>query len=371
MNITILKDNLAKGLSLVSRAVSARSVLPVLNNILLATDGPRLRLSATNLTVAITCWLDADAKTEGAITVPAKTLNDVVVAIASGASLSLTLKKDTLTLKASASKTEIKGLSAEEFPIIPRGDTLDGPTVELEAAALRDAIRKTAFCAATDETRPILTGVLFHVQDGHGTFAATDGVRLAVAHIGVKGESLKVIIPAETLTHLDRILGEEGSVTMRVPSNQNQVIFTAETVELVSQLVEGQFPNYEQVVPRVSQLVAEVNAAELLTAVKGVDVFARESDHTAHFTFGADALILRGRSAETGSGEARVAVRLETHESVLPFEIAFNAKYVMDALKALDGQCAIHMSDRKSPALFTPATRNGFEMVIMPMMIGK
>ena len=392
MNITILKDNLAKGLSLVSRAVSSRSTLPVLNNILIAADGPRLRLSATNLTVAITCWLDANVEADGAITVPAKTFADVVAAIVSGDSVSLTLKKDTLTLKTSVTKTEIKGISADEFPIIPRGEALEGARVEFEATVLRDAIRKTAFCAATDEARPILTGVLCHVDNGRGTFAATDGFRLSVTRVFLKdafgavtGESLnpapsgvKVIIPAETLAHLDRVLGDEsrrageGTVTMRVPHNQNQVIFTTEAVELVSQLVEGQFPNYQEVVPKTSSLVAEVNAAELLTAVKAVDIFARENDHTARFTFDESGLRLLGQSAETGSGEARVSARFgKVASNDLPVEIAFNAKYMIDALKAFDGQCAIGLTGPRAPALLTPLAGDGFEMVIMPILVDK
>lgn len=374
MNLTILKDNLAKGLSLVSRAASSGSVLPVLNNILLVTDGPRLRLSATNLTVAITCWVEAGVEAEGAITIPAKTFADVVAAAASGDSLSLTLKNETLTLKASASKTEIKGIRADEFPLIPRGEAMEGATVEFEAAALREAIRKTVFCAATDDARPILKGVLFKAGDEGGSLrvAATDGFRLSVAHIAVKGESLKAIIPAETLTHLDRVLGDEGAVTMRVSPNQNQVIFTTGTVELVSQLIEGQFPDYEQIIPRTSSIVAEVSAAELLTAVKAVEIFARENNHTARFTFDESGLRLFGQSAETGSGEARVSARLgDPAPGGLPLEIAFNARYVVEALKAFDGQCAIGLTGPRSPALLTPVSGGGFEMVIMPMLIGK
>jgi DNA polymerase-3 subunit beta len=378
MNITILKDNLTKGLSLVSRAASSGTVLPVLNNVLLVTDGSRLRLSATNLAVAITCWVEASVDVEGAITVPAKTLADVVAAIASGDSLSLTLKKETLTLNASASKTEIKGIAADEFPLIPRGEMMEGATVEFEAAALRDAIRKTAFCAATDDARPILKGVLFKANDGRCSLAATDGFRLSVAHVAVKGESLKAIIPAETLAHLDRILGDEGAVTLRVSPNQNQVIFTTETVELVSQLIEGQFPDYEQIIPRSSSLVAEVSAAELLTAVKAVEIFARENNHTARFTFDESGLRLFGQSAESGSGEARVSARLGprlTHSGAapgnLPLEIAFNARYVVEALKAFDGPCAIGLTGPRSPALLTPVSGGGFEMVIMPMLIDK
>lgn len=380
MNITILKDNLAKGLNLVSRAASSGSVLPVLNNILLVTDGPRpstgsgqaLRLSATNLTVAITCWVEAGVEAEGAITVPAKTFADVVAAIASGDSMLLTLKEDTLTLKASASKTEIKGIRADEFPLIPRGEALEGATVEFEAAALREAIRKTVFCAATDDARPILKGVLFKANDGRCSLAATDGFRLSVAHVAIKGESLKAIIPAETLAHLDRILGDDGAVTMRISPNQNRVVFTTETVELVSQLVEGQFPNYEQIIPRASSIVAEVSAAELLIAVKAVEIFARENNHTARFTFDESGLRLFGQSAETGSGEARVSARLgDPVPDGLPMEIAFNARYVVDALKAFDGQCAIGLTGPRSPALITPVSGGGFEMVIMPMLIGK
>lgn len=372
MRLTIPKDILARGLSLVGRAVSSQTTLPVLSNILLRTEGARLQLSATNLTIAITCWLPASIETEGAITVPAKTLTDVVASIASGDSIAITLKDDTLAFKASTSKTEIKGLPAEDFPLLPRGNAQTGSMLEVEAGALRNAIRKTLFCAATDNARPTLTGVLFKAGDGQGTLAATDGFRLAVAQLPVQGEAFQVIIPSEALTHLDRILDEEGLVTVRLPPNRTQVIFTTPSFELVSQLVEGQYPNYEQIIPKGPPFTAEVNAIELWTAVKAVDIFAREEGHAARFMFTESGLQLLGRSPYTGSGEAQVSARFGGAVSdSLPFEIAFNAKYVLEALKAFDGQCAIGLTDPLRPALFTPPAGGSFEMVIMPIRIGK
>lgn len=378
MKANTLKDNLAKGLSIVSRAVASRSTLPVLGNILIATEGARLRLSATNLSMAITCWIGADVEEDGAITVPARTIVDVVSTIEAGDSVSLALNKttQTLALKASGHKTEIRGIDAEEFPVIPRGGDVEAAPIEFEAAVLRDAIGKTVFCAFTGEARPVLTGVLVKVGGGKATFAATDGFRLAAADVSVSDGSEGAIIPAKSLEEVGRVLqGFEGAVAMRVAAT-SQAIFTAEDIEIVCQLLEGNYPNYESIIPKDSKFAAEVDAAELRNAVKAADIFARENDHLVRFTF-ADGgfgspeggLTLLGQSTETGSGEAKVAAVLSGALAGQPFEIAFNAKYVMDALDAHDGRCVMKMNSPATPLLIVPASGNGYRQIVMPMAV--
>lgn len=370
MKLTIQKETLAQGLSLVTRAVSTRSTLPVLANVLLAAEGPRLCLSATSLTVSITCWLDASIETEGRLTVPAKTLSDVIATVASGDSVSLAASDDTLNLKASMTRTRIKGISGDEFPLLPRGSDFKEAPMQMESAALRNAIHKTAFCASSDDARPILTGVLFQIKDGLCTFAATDGFRLSVAWLPVEDglkASLKAIVPAESLEHLERLLGEEGPVSLRLLPERGQLIVTAPNAELVSQLIDGAYPDYERVIPAECKLTAEVNAAEMLTAVKAVEVFARENSHTARFAFGPEGVKLTSQAAESGSSAAVVSAHLNGGNTE-PVEVAFNARYIIDALKAFKGQCTFGLNTARSAVRLTPPPGCDFQMVIMPMI---
>ncbi len=367
MNVTLSKEVLIKGLNRIARAVSGRSTLPVLDNILIATDGPRLRLSATDLSVALTVWLEASVDSPGAITVPARTFIEVVGTVAAGDSISLSLDNAILTFKARDTRTTIIGIPAEEFPLLPRGDSLGVDPIEFEAIDLREAIRKTTFCAATSDGRPALQGVFFKAYAGQGTFAATDGFRLAVIRLPVTAD-VSALIPAGSLNHLDRILEEEISVAMRVSASHNQVIFTTPTVELVSQLIEARYPDFERIIPTNNLLAAEVNSGELVAAIKAVDVFAREAKHSVRFVFGPDSVTLLSESVEVGCGTASVGARLHGADpTTLPFEIGFNAKFVMEAVEAIGDSCAIHLRSKHSPALLTPLQPNGVEMVIMPM----
>jgi len=381
MKAKATKDNLARGISIVSRAVSTRSTLPALSSILIASDGQRLRLQATDLTKAITCWIDARVDEPGALAVPAKTFADTVAAIAAGEEIDLSVdtKTGTLLLKAGRSKTEVKGISAEDFPIIPAGDQADiwSESIEMVKADLLAVIGRTTFCAATDEARPVLTGVLMQLKKDSAVLAATDGFRLAVANAPLQnnGPDIRALVQAAALDDVARALsaGEADTVAIRLAKSGNQIVFTAASVEVIAQLLEGQYPNYEEIIPKAPLVTVEMAAAELRTALKGVDVFARENDHTVRLTFGANSLTIRGQSAETGWCEAKVAARMTGAEA---FEITFNAKLALGLVGAINpapggvnSACVFRMSEAHRPALITPAEGNGYLAVLMPMRV--
>ncbi len=244
MKVSCLQENLAKGLSIVGRAVATRSTLPVLSNILLSTDGSRLKLSATNLEVGINCWIGAKVDQEGAITVPARLLADFVNSLPSERiDLSLITRTQTLNLKCGRYEANIKGIDAQEFPLIlvPEEDH----RVRIAPDLLREMIDQVAFAAATDESRPVLTGVLAEVNAEGITFAAADGYRLSLRSVELSDlpeQPMSAIIPARALQELRRISGDEQEpIEMLIAPTRNQVFFHLRDIDLVSQLVEGQF----------------------------------------------------------------------------------------------------------------------------------
>ena len=373
MQLNVLKDDLAAGLAIVGRAVTARSTLPVLHNICLTTEGSRLRLSATNLERALTCWVGAQVTEEGAITLPAKTLLDTVNAIAFGESLEVSIKDKTLFLKAAGSKTQIKGMEAEEFPVIPYGPTWGEPQIIVAATVLRKAIEQTTFSAATDEARPTLTGVLLRTHSGQATLAATDGFRAAEAVIAasVTGNDRKAVVPASALDTLKNVLGKETQdVKIYFAPQDGQVVFAFDNVELLTQLIEGEFPDYEHILPAQAAITATVNVGEMRAAIRAVNVFAREDAHTVKFTFDDAGLTLLGQSAETGQAVARMAT--DVSGLTESFQIAFNAKYLLDVFAALTtDRCQLRFNTPTSPSLFVPVeAAGGYRAVIMPLRVG-
>ena len=377
MKVSCLQENLAKGLSIVSRAVASRSTLPVLSNILVATDQSRLRLSATNLEMAITCWIGAKVEEEGATTVPAKTFTDIVNALPPGQmDMSLNVRIQSLNVRGGAFVNDVKCIDAQEFPIIPQADLSDGIT--LNVADLREMIDQVVFSAATDDARPILTGVLVKVDGGSVTFAATDGFRLAVrtAHLSAPAaEPVLAIIPARALAELGRVAGDqEEAAVMTLPSGRGQVIFHLKDVELVSQLIEGAFPDYTHIIPKSYATRTVMTTDAFRKACKAADIFARENAHTARFkiTPGEEMapglLEINAQSAETGSNETRLDATVEGDA----LEIAFNVKFMADVLNVVDTpNVALETASATSPGLVRAVGRDDFLYVIMPMRLGR
>lgn len=376
MKVSCLQENLAKGLSIVSRAVAARSTLPVLGNILLATDNGRLRLSATNLELGITCWIGAKIEEEGATTVPAKTFVDLVNTLPQDkVELDLNARTQTLNLACGRTRAHVKGIDAAEFPQIPLAE-LDG-ALELNVEDFREMIGQVTFAAATDEARPILTGVMARIDGGNLKLEAADGFRLAVrtAHLSSPAAvAVNAVIPARALAELARIITADEPVHMSLPAGRGQVIFHHGNIELVSQLIEGSFPDLTPVIPKSYTTRAVLPTDEFRKACRTSDIFAREAAHTARIKIkpGTDDapghISISATSAETGDNLAEIDASVEG----VAVEISFNVKYLVDVLNVITTpNVALEVSSATSPGVIRPVTRDDYLYVAMPMHIGK
>jgi DNA polymerase-3 subunit beta len=375
MKITVLQENLARGLGIVSRAVSPRSTLPVLANILIATDEGRLRLSATNLEMGITCWIPARIDTEGSTTVPARTFLDLVNTLP-GDQVQFTLEPKTqnLNIRSGASNNDVKCIDAQEFPPLPVPDLAGA--IQLNVADFKEMIRQVVFSASTDDARPVLMGVLMNVEKDKVIMAAADGFRLSVRKAVLSSNAphaVNAIIPARALSELARIAGDgEEVVSMVVPKGRGQVVFRVKDVELVSQLIDGAFPDYQQIIPRGYKSRTLVSTASLLKACKQAEIFAREGSNVARLDIksangGSGEVEISATSEETGKNETIVEATVDG-SGVL---IAFNVKFLREALEVIKTpNVALETSAPNAPGVVRPVGDEDFLHVIMPMHLG-
>ena len=380
MKISCLQENLSRGLAIVGRAVATRATLPVTQNVLLSVDQSMLKLSATNLEVAITTWTGAMIEDEGSVTVPARLLTEFVSSLPNDR-IDLELQPGTsiLQLSCARSKATIHGTDAAEFPPIPAVD--EAIAARVDSRALKSAISRVAFAAATEESRPVLTGVEMKLEGDRFSLAAADGFRLAVQHGKLQQPveaEIKVIVPARTLNELNRLLGDqEEPVGIMMTPAKGQVMFRvrgAETVEVVSQLLQGAFPNYEQLIPKGYQTRAVLDLPALLRAARTAAIFARDGSNIIRVQLvpadggeGSGKLIISARSEEVGDNEDEVDVEaIEGDEG----KIAFNSRYLLDVLQVLErGKVALETTTSSSPGVFKPIDSEDYIHVVMPMFV--
>ncbi|MGH2592178.1 MAG: DNA polymerase III subunit beta [Anaerolineae bacterium] len=376
MRVSCLQENLAKGLSIVGRAVAARSTLPVLGNVLLATDNGRLKLAATNLEIGITCWIGAKVEEEGAISVPARTFVDLVNALPPDRiDMELAVRTQTLHLRSGRFENNIKGIDAQEFPIIPQLEEVDA--IRIAPDVFKKMIDQVAFAAAADESRPILTGVLAKFNGNQLTFAAADGFRLSVRTAALEtsvDKPIEVIIPSRALAELSRISGDQADpISIVVTPQRSQVLFHLTNIDLVSQLIDGKFPDYTAIMPKKHDTRTVMDTAQMLKACKAASVFARENANIARVVVSPGSELAPGHvtvqatSAETGDN----AGELDATVDGVPIEIAFNVRYMIDVLNvAGTPQVVLETSSPSSPGVIRPVGDDAFTHVIMPMHIG-
>jgi DNA polymerase-3 subunit beta len=376
MKVIVLQENLAHGLSIVSRAVSPRTTLPVLANILVATDEGRLRLSATNLELGITCWIGAKIEEEGSTTVPARTFVDMVATLpAEQVSLNLNTTTQTLNVRCGASNTDIKCIDAQEFPPLPVPE-MEG-AIQINVADLKEMIQQVVFAASVDEARPVLMGVLMTVDKDTITMAAADGFRLSVRKATLSQSApqpVTAIIPGRALSELARVAADGNEmIAMVLPKARGQVIFRVKDVELVSQLIDGTFPDYQQIIPRSYKSRTLLSTQALLKACKQAEIFAREGSNVARLNIKSSGELEPGsveifaQSEETGSNETVVAATIEG----VGLLIAFNVKYMREVLEVIKTpNVALETSVPNAPGVIRPVGDDNFLHVIMPMHLG-
>ncbi|HXF85871.1 MAG TPA: DNA polymerase III subunit beta [Anaerolineales bacterium] len=377
MKVTVLQENLARGLGIVSKAVSPRSTLPVLANILIATDEGRLRLSATNLELGITCWIPARIEEEGSTTVPARTFSDLVSTLPSEqVLLKLDTKTQTLNVRSGTSTNDIKCIDAQEFPPLPVPD-FNG-AVQIKVSDFREMIHQVAFAASTDEARPVLMGVLVQVENDKITMAAADGYRLSVRKALLPTPvpaPVSAIIPAQALKELARVASDgEELIYMVLPKGRGQVIFRVKDVEVVSQLIDGTFPDYQQIIPRSYKSRTLVSTASLLKACKQAEIFAREGSNVARLNIKPaqsdiqpSEVEISATSEETGKNETIVEATVDGSGLL----IAFNVKFLREVLEVIKTpNVALETTAPNAPGVIKPVGDDNFLHVIMPMHLG-
>ncbi|HEX9332180.1 MAG TPA: DNA polymerase III subunit beta [Anaerolineales bacterium] len=377
MKVTVLQENLARGLSVVAKAVSPRSTLPVLANILIASDEGRLRLSATNLELGITCWIPARIEEEGSTTVPARTFSDLVSTLPSDqVLLRLDPSTQTLNVRGGSSTNDIKCIDAQEFPPMPVPD-FEG-AVQINVGDFREMVHQVAFAASSDEARPVLMGVLIQVDKDKLTMAAADGFRLSVRKAVLSTPSsapISAIIPAQALKEAARVaIDGDEPIYMILPKGRGQVVFRVKDVEVVSQLIDGTFPDFQQIIPRSYKSRTLVSTSSLLKACKQAEIFAREGSNVARFNIKTaqsdmqpSEVEITATSEETGKNETIVEATVDGSGLL----IAFNVKFLREALEVIrTPNVALETSAPNAPGVVRPVGDDQFLHVIMPMHLG-
>jgi DNA polymerase III subunit beta len=369
LKLTCQPHVLSQALQIVSRAISTRTTLPILNNILLETTSEGLSLTATNLEIGIRKVISAEVADEGSTTAPARLLTDFVATLPEAPlEMELDTSNQTLSVRCGRFDTHIKCIEADEFPPGPRPDEGDRLAIPLES--LLGAIEQTQIAASTDEARPVLTGELLQIAGPRLILVATDGHRLAERRLtAVTSEELEasLIVPARALGELPRAFrGESGDVEVLVSKARNQIFFRAGTSEVTSRLIDGNYPNYAQVIPSKSSTSVRLATGDLMQTVKAVSLFARDSANVIRIRAQQGSVMLSATTNEVGDSRAELGAEVDGSE----IQIAFNARYVLDALSVMEAeQVEFKFDGPLSPGLIKPPGSDDYLYVIMPVRV--
>lgn len=364
MKIEVLQENLAKSLSLASRFVNTRAQLPVLGNILLSVKGSKLKISSTNLEVSVSTLVGARVEKEGEITVPGRTITDLITNL-NAQSLKLEVDKEHLKISTPNFESTVSGMNASDFPNVPHLVDKE-KAISLDRQVFLEALSQILYATSIDETRPVLTGVLFIFQKDYLVLVATDGFRLSQKKILVKTkEAQRLILPKSILLELGRIEAEE--LYLSFSPKENQVVFSSDETVYSSRLLEGEFPDYERIIPASTLTKVLVDKEELLRAVKLASVFAKESANIVKLVISKDSLDVTSESSASGSQTTRIDARVEGEQKM---EIAFNYRFLEEFLHSLKGEeVKMELSGPSSPGVFTDPKDPSFLHLIMPVRI--
>lgn len=372
MIVSVLQENLARSLNIVTKAVDSNPPLPVLANVLLETEDSRLKISATNLELSISVWIGAKVEQTGSITLPARTFSELVSSLSpERVDMRLDAATHTVHLRCGVQTANIRGIDADEFPPINHNESAD---LQVQGESLREMINQTAFAAAREQNRPILTGVYLQLEGPTMTMAAADGYRLAVrtAEIGESfDERQDMVVPARTMSEVARIVEDEQEVGLALPAQRNSVTFFAPNVVVSSQLLEGRFPDFASIIPRSFVTSTVMYTNDLLAVCQRAEIFARDNANSANLRVKpalnpgepAEVLIV-GKSAERGDSEGMLDATAEGE----PLDISFNIRYLIDVLRVINEERVVFQSNGpENPGVLKPENRDDFTHVIMPM----
>jgi len=372
MKIQVLQENLIKALNIAGRSISSKAQLPVLANFLLATEKNRLKVAATNLEMGVIIWLGAKIEKDGSITLPSRIFQELVSSLPAE-KIDLEVKENTANLNCGSFKASFNGISANEFPLLPESEK---KIFSFPSEIFSQVINQVAFASATDEGRPILTGVLLKIDGKTLSYVATDGYRLSVKKIETKEitkeENLKsLVIPAKTLMEVSRIIADQSKqesvlVEMGLTKDGNQVIFLFPEIELSTRLLEGEFPDYEKIIPKDFSTKVTLDKGELIRAVKIASIFARDSANIVKFKFQEGKLTISANSPQVGENQSEVEAKIEGEGG----EIAFNFRFLLDFLNSVVSEEIIfEMSGSLNPGVFRIKDDPDFLHIIMPVRL--
>lgn len=375
MQLSCLQENLSRGLSVVQRAVATRTTLPITQNVLLSTDNSRLKLAATNLEIAISTWIGAQVEEEGSITIPARLLTEFVNSLpVERIDIAMNPQPLGLDLECARFEAHINGRDADDFPPIPTVES--GVIGKISSSVLKDAITHVAFAAATEESRPVLTGIKVDLKGDSFTFVAADGFRLAVYEgklAEAVSEDVSFIMPARAFQEVNRLIGtDDTTIEFTVTPSKSQALFRLDNVELVSQLIQGTFPNYSQLIPEGHDTRAVVDQTAFLSATRTASIFARDGSGIVRLNVlpaengSGGKLSISSRAEELGDNQGEIDASVEGDES----KIAFNSKYLSEVLDVLgSGEIALETTTSSSPGVIRPVSKEGYIHVVMPMFV--
>ncbi len=367
MNLTITKDQIIAGLQAVQNVVSTRTTLPILSNVLIRAEGSHVEFTATDLDVTVACKVEAKVSKSGATTLPVKKLFGIVRELQGEIEIE-TDDKNLSSIRSGSSFFKIHGLAADEFPPLPKFK--DDKKVSLPQENIRGMIRKTSFAVSTDESRYVLNGIFISLKEGKMTFVATDGRRLALVdeEVDISEKSAgEFIVPAKAVNELNRLLQDKGEVELKFGENQASFALKSEngfSVLLITKLIEGNYPNYRQVIPGEAKERIAVGREELVQALRRAEIMTSEKANSVKLSFGKNVLTITANSPEVGEARETMAINYKGKE----LAIAFNPRYLIDPLNALtEDEVFIELIDELSPGV---VKINGpFLYVVMPMRL--
>jgi DNA polymerase-3 subunit beta len=367
MNLTITKDQIIAGLQSVQNVVSTRTTLPILSNVLLHAEGNQLEITATDLDVTVACKVEAKVAKPGSTTLPVKKLFGIVRELNGDIEIE-TDDKNIASIRSGSSFFKIHGLAAEEFPPLPKFK--DDKKVVVSQETIRSMLRKTAFAVSTDESRYVLNGIFISLKEGKMTFVATDGRRLALVDEEVdvtENSAGEFIVPAKAVNELTRLLQDKGTVEIKFGENQASFALQNEntfSVLLITKLIEGNYPNYRQVIPGEAKERISLGREEFQQALRRAEIMTSEKANSVKLAFGKNTLTITANSPEVGEARETLAINYKGKE----FAIAFNPRYLIDPLGALtEDEVFMELIDELSPGV---VKINGpFLYVVMPMRL--
>jgi DNA polymerase-3 subunit beta len=363
MKFSVSKEKLLAGLQTVQNVVSTRTTLPILSNVLLQASEDHVRLTTTDLDVGVSGAVPAQIEKPGTTTLPARRLATIVRELPAAEIIVEVDSKNIASIRCGQSFFKILGLPEEEFPPLPKLN--ESRTFAIGQQALRDALRKTSYAISTDETRYVLNGILFSFKENKLTLVATDGRRLAMVELEIefpRSQEVEIIVPTKAVTELGRLLGDEGDVRMSV--DENQVAFQIGDTLLASKLIEGNYPNYRQVIPAETKELIRLEREQFLNAVHRVSLLSSEKSNSVKLVFTKNNIEIAANTPDVGEAHEALPVNYKGKE----FSIAFNPEFLQAPLRVLtEDEVTLNLIDEMSPGVIKINTP--FLYVLMPMRI--